>query len=52
VRYHCALGSTREVLACFETAEALGFLEPLEPSLLAHFDHVIGTLVRLSEPKR
>jgi hypothetical protein len=40
------------VLACFETAEALGFMEPLAPSLLAHFDHVIGTLVRLVEPKR
>jgi len=51
-RYHTALGSTREVLACFETAQALGFIEKLEPSLLSHFDHVIGTLVRLSEPKR
>ena len=51
-RYHSALGSTREVLACFETAQALGFIEALQPSLLAHFDHVIGTLVRLVEPKR
>jgi hypothetical protein len=40
------------VLACFETAQALGFIETLEPLLLAHFDHVIGTLVRRSEPKR
>jgi hypothetical protein len=42
---------TLAVLACFETAQALGFIEPLEPSLLA-IDHVIGTLVRLVEPKR
>jgi four helix bundle protein len=47
-RYHTALGSLREVLACFEVAEALGYSRALEPELLGRFNHVIGTLVRLS----
>jgi len=50
-RYHSALGSAREVLACFETAEALGWIAPLEPELVRSFNHVIGTLVRLAAPK-
>lgn len=47
VRYHTALGSLREVLACFETAAALGYLPDLDPSLRRRFDWVLGTLVRL-----
>ncbi len=47
-RYHTALGSLREVLACFEVAGALGYLPEVEPELRARFDHVLGTLVRLS----
>ena len=50
-RYHSALGSAREALACFETAEALGWVGPLDPELVRLFQHVIGTLVRLVEPK-
>lgn len=59
-RYHSALGSAREatrfaipegVLACFATAEALGWVGPLDPELVRLFDQVIGTLVRLVEPK-
>ena len=50
-RYQSAAASAREALACFETAEALGFVKPLEPELLALFQRVIGTLVRLVEPK-
>ena len=46
-RYHTALGSLREVLACLEVAEALGYLPDVEPALRRRFDHVIGTLVRL-----
>ncbi|MEZ4372571.1 MAG: four helix bundle protein [Polyangiaceae bacterium] len=46
-RYHNALGSLRECLACFETAAALGYLPPVEPELRNRFDHVLGTLVRL-----
>ena len=51
-RYQSAAASAREVLACFETAEALGWLKPLEPDLVALFQQVIGTLVRLCEPRR
>ena len=50
-RFQTAAGSARETLACLETAEALGFIGPLSPELGARFDHVIGTLVRLSEPR-
>jgi len=51
-RYQSAAASAREALACLETAEALGWLQPLEPELGALFDRVIGTLVRLVEPRR
>ena len=51
-RYHSAAGSAREALACFETAEALGWLRPLDPEIVALFNRVIGTLVRLVEPRR
>ncbi len=46
-RYHTALGSLREVLACFEVAAALGYEPDVDPQLRGRFDHVIGTLVRL-----
>jgi four helix bundle protein len=47
-RYHTALGSLREVLACFEVASALGYLPEVDPALRSRFDHVLGTLVRLA----
>ena len=50
-RYQSACGSAREALACWETAEALGWVGPLEPELQALFHRVIGTLVRLAVPK-
>ena len=51
-RYQTALGSAREALACWETAQALGWVGPLEPEVTALFNRVIGTLVRLSHPRR
>jgi four helix bundle protein len=51
VRFQSATASARETLACLETAEAMGFIGPIEPELRARFDHVIGTLVRLIEPR-
>ena len=48
-RYQSACASAREALACWETAHALGWVEPLEPELAALFQQVIGTLVRLVE---
>jgi four helix bundle protein len=50
-RYQSAAASAREALACLETAEALGFAAPVEPAIAALFQHVIGTLVRLSMPR-
>jgi four helix bundle protein len=44
-RYHDALGSLREALACLEVAAALGTTGPVERGLRARFDHVLGTLV-------
>ena len=46
-RYHTALGSLREALACFEVAAALGYLPDVDPVVRRRFDHVLGTLVRL-----
>jgi len=52
VRFQTAIGSALEARACLETAEALGWLEPLDPELLALFRQIIGTLIRLIEPRR
>jgi four helix bundle protein len=51
-RFHSAAASARETLACLETAEAMGFIGPMDPELAAVFHRVIGTLVRLVEPIR
>ena len=51
-RYQSAAASAREALACLETAEALGGVQPLPPELGALFHRIIGTLVRLIEPRR
>src|SRR5689334_22729446 len=50
-RFQSAAASARETLACLETAEAMGFVGPLDPELAALFNRVIGTLVRLVEPR-
>ncbi len=46
-RYHTALGSLREVVACFEVAAAFGYMAELDPRVRDRMDHCIGTLVRL-----
>ena len=46
-RYHTALGSMREALACVEVAAALGYLPEPDREMRRGVDHVIGTLVRL-----
>jgi hypothetical protein len=35
-----------------ETAEAMGFVGAIDPELASLFHRVIGTLVRLIEPRR
>ena len=47
-RYHTAMGSMREVLACIEVSAALGYARMPEPELVARIHHVLGTLVKLS----
>ena len=51
-RYHTALGSLREVLACFEVGAALGYIPAVAPEVERQFDHVLGTLVRLTGHSR
>ncbi len=48
-RYHTALGSARETLACLEVAQSFGYVGPLDATLQARLRQVIGTLVRLVE---
>jgi four helix bundle protein len=50
-RFQSAAASARETLACLETAEAMGFIGPIDAELAALFHRVIGTLVRLIEPR-
>ena len=47
-RYHDAMGSMRETLACMEVGVALGYVEGIDASLRGHIDHVLGTLYKLS----
>jgi four helix bundle protein len=47
-RYHNALGSLREALACFEVAAAMGYLPEVDAALRARFNHVLGTLVNVA----
>jgi len=47
VRYHAALGSAREVMACLETARAWGYIARIEEQTAAKLRQVIGTLARL-----
>jgi four helix bundle protein len=47
VRYHSALGSARETLACLELARRCCAIAP-STSLAAHLNQIIGTLVKLT----
>jgi four helix bundle protein len=46
-RYHTALGSMRETVACLDVAVAWGYVDGLDPELVALMNRVTGTLVRL-----
>jgi len=46
-RYHNALGSMRETLACIEVGVALGYVPRVEEDLLGRIWQIMGTLVRL-----
>jgi hypothetical protein len=47
-RYHTAMGSMRETMACIEVGRAMGYVGDVDPELLGRIDHVIGTLYKLS----
>ena len=49
-RYQNAAGSMREVLACLEVAEALGYVKAVDPALRGKVNQVIATLVRVVRP--
>src|SRR6187399_1461696 len=40
-RFHSAAASTRETLACLETAHAMGFIPSVDPQLAAQFHRII-----------
>ena len=46
-RYHTAMGSLREALACFELGAALGYTGQLETGPRDKFDRAIATLFKL-----
>ena len=46
-RYHSALGSARETLACLEAAEACGYINAVDAALCEQLKRVVGTLVKL-----
>jgi len=46
-RYHSALGSARETLACLEVAEACGYVAGTDARLSEELKRVVGTLVKL-----
>ena len=47
-RRKTALGSAREVGACFDVAEAFGYVRVIDPAARGRLDHVIGGLVKLT----
>ena len=51
-RYHTALGSSGEVLACYDTAEAMGYIDPVASEARDRAGHVIGTLVNVLRLRR
>ena len=46
-RYHSALGSARETLACLEVAEACGYVGAVDAALCEQLKRIVGTLVKL-----
>ena len=47
MRYRSALGSAREVMACLQSAEALGYIARIDDQVIAGLQHVINVLVRI-----
>ena len=47
-RYHTALGSMRETMACVDLGQALGYVGQVDADLIDRMRKIVGTLVRLS----
>ena len=47
-RYHSALGSMRETLACIEVGEVLGYVGRVDETLLDSIARIIATLTKLA----
>ena len=47
-RYHTALGSMQETMACVEVGAALGYVDGIDAMLMDRMKRIIGTLVRLA----
>ena len=48
MRFRTALGSTHEVKACLDVAEALGYVDSVDDRLRDAFDRIAATLYRLA----
>jgi len=48
VRYHSALGSMQETMACVEVGAALGYIDGCGDELTDRMRRIVGTLVRLA----
>ena len=49
-RFHTALGSARESLACAEVAVTLGYVSAVNQDVIARFNRSIGSLAKLAGP--
>ncbi len=47
VRYHSALGSARESLACLQVAERFGYIDHIEQATVERLRRIIGTLIKI-----
>ncbi len=47
VRYHSAMGSARETLACLEVAAVLGYTDGIDAQMRNRFDTILGTLMKV-----
>ena len=46
-RYETALGSMREVLACVDVAQAMGYVGGVDNAVIGKMERVVGTLVKV-----
>ena len=47
-RFYNALGSAGEVRACLDVAEAMKYIEPLDPAVRDDLDRLVATIYRLT----